>query len=252
MELFPSSATKDKDARMHLILPPYIPLIMGGAFVIASAIASYAFYSVHALDNVLSVTGSAKKEVTADTVKWTIDITRKVGETNMQSGYPLLAQDLGAIQDFLKQNNVPDSAVTISQVFTEQQYNNNGPVEYNLRQEVTVNSKDVEGLNALAKNISALSAKGIFISNNQLEFYISNLPELRVSLLADAIKDAKARATELAKAGGQSIGVLRSASSGVVQVLPPNSVDVSDYGQYDTQSIQKEVMVTARASFSVR
>jgi hypothetical protein len=234
----------------------YSSLILGGSFVLAAAIASYAFYATRDLGDVLSVTGSAKQEVTSDTVKWTIDIVRKVSETNMQSGYPLLANDLKTVEDFLKSKNISDDSVTVSQVFVEQIYdytsNSGGPTRYNLRQEITVNSKDVEGVNALAKSISDLAQKGVFISTNNLEFYISNLPDLRVSLLGDAIKDAKARAEQIASAGGQKVGSLRSASSGVVQVLPPNSIDVSDYGQYDTQSIKKEVMVTAHASFSVR
>lgn len=224
--------------------------------VIASGIAAYAFYATRALDNVLSVTGSAKQEVTSDTVKWTIDVSRKVNEGALPSGYPLLAKDLAAVQTFLKSNGIPDDAVTVSQVFTDQVYDyksqNGGPTQYNLRQEITVNSKDVAGVNALAKNVTSLAAQGVFVSQNSLEFYISNLPDLRVALLGDAVKDARARADQIAKAGGQSVGVLRAASSGVVQVLPPNSIDVSDYGSYDTQSITKVVMVTARASFSVK
>jgi hypothetical protein len=48
------------------------------------------------------------------------------------------------------------------------------------------------------------------------------------------------------------VGALRSASSGVVQVLPEGGVEISDYGTYDTQNINKEVMVTVRADFSLR
>jgi hypothetical protein len=241
-------------SRVEVVIPIFVPIIVGLSLVIAAGIAAYAFYATHALDNVLSVTGSATQEVTSDTAVWTIDIERKADENTMQSGYLLLAKDLVVVQAYLKAQNVPDGAVTVSQVFTEEIYkqNDTGPTPYNLRQEITVNSKDVQGINTLAKNITALAAQGIFISQNQLAFYVSNLPDLRVSLLADAIKDAKARASEIAKAGGQSVGVLRSASSGVVQVLPPNSTDVSDYGSYDTGSIVKEVMVTAHASFAVK
>jgi hypothetical protein len=70
--------------------------------------------------------------------------------------------------------------------------------------------------------------------------------------LGEAITDAKARAEEIAKSGGAKVGKLMSASSGVVQVLAPNSTNVEDYGSYDTSTIQKEVSVTARASFGVR
>jgi hypothetical protein len=39
---------------------------------------------------------------------------------------------------------------------------------------------------------------------------------------------------------------------GVVQVTQPNSVDISDYGNYDVSTIEKEVMITVRASFSLK
>jgi hypothetical protein len=35
-------------------------------------------------------------------------------------------------------------------------------------------------------------------------------------------------------------------------VLAPNSIDVSDYGQYDTSSVEKEVMITVRTTFQVQ
>jgi hypothetical protein len=37
-----------------------------------------------------------------------------------------------------------------------------------------------------------------------------------------------------------------------VQVLAPNSEDVNDYGTYDTSSINKEIMVTVKASFEIK
>ena len=56
----------------------------------------------------------------------------------------------------------------------------------------------------------------------------------------------------IATAGGNSVGAIKSASSGVVQVLAPNSVEVSDYGQYDTSKIDKEIMVTVKATFEIK
>jgi hypothetical protein len=184
-------------------------------------------------------------------------IARKVAESNMQNGYSLLAKDADSVKLFLKTNSIADDTITSSQVFVEEIYkydsnNNSGPREFNLRQEIVVQSKDVRAIDVLSKNVSELAQKGVFLMGNHLEYFVSNLPELRVSLLGDAVKDAKARAVEIAKAGGQSVGALKSASSGVVQVLAPNSIEVTDYGSYDTQSIEKDVMVTARATFFVR
>lgn len=241
---------------IRISAPWYLPATIAGGLVLASIVGSYAFYAVRSLDNVLTVTGSAKTHVTADTVKWRISVTRKVSEFNLSSGYPLLAKDVAAVKSFLKKNGVQDDAVTVSQVFVEEIYKYNsdqsGPREFNLRSEVTVTSSEVASVDALSKNMSELANQGIFVSNNWLEFYISNLPELRVSLLGDAVKDARARAEEIAKAGGRSVGRLKSASSGVVQVLARNSIEIADYGQYDTSSIEKDVMVTARATFLVQ
>lgn len=241
------------EQRIAISIPWYVPAIVGGALVLAAIIGAWTFYAVRSLDNVLTVTGSAKTHVTADTAKWTLTVTRKAGESDVASGYAAVARDTTAVQTFLKANSIADDAVTVLPAALEEIYRSDGgPREYNVRQSIIVQSKDVQAIDGLSKRVSELSNKGLFVTGNYVEFYVSTLPELRVSLLGDAVKDAKARAEQIAQAGGQSVGALKAASSGVVQVLAPNSIDVSDYGQYDTQSIEKDVMVTARATFFVR
>jgi hypothetical protein len=132
------------------------------------------------------------------------------------------------------------------------QNNGNGEKHYNLTETITVSSPDVAKITAVAKDSASLAAGGVLISTQSLEYLYSKLPELRVSLLSAAVSDAKARASELAKSGGAKVGKLRSAASGVVQVTSPNSIDVADYGQYDTSSVDKEVMVTVKATFALR
>lgn len=241
-------------SEIRIDIPRYVPLIIAGGLVLAAAVGSWTFYAVRTLDNVISVTGSAKTHVTSDTVKWTVTVSRTVYESGLQAGYAGIAHDTTAVQEFLKSHSITNG-VTVSPAVANEiyQYNgSSGPRQFTITQSIVVQSKDVKGIDALSKNVAPLTGQGIFLSGNYLEFYVSNLPELRVSLLGAAIKDAKARATEIAKAGGQSVGRLKSASSGVVQVLAPNSVDISDYGQYDTQSMEKDVMVSVRATFSTR
>ena len=105
---------------------------------------------------------------------------------------------------------------------------------------------------SIAAALPSLAAQDAVVSVQSLEYYISNLPDLRVALLTDAVTDAKARADKIAAGTGRSIGSVRTASSGVVQVLAPNSIDIADSGAYDTSSIEKEVMVTVKASFDLR
>ena len=229
-------------------------LIVGLCLIAGTLIGSWTFYRARSLDNSLSVTGSATKAVTSDKVKWISAISRDVLASSLQQGYVQLASDLDAAEAFFAARGVATSTLVVSPIFMNQVYksNDNAPLEYTLRQTIELDSSDVSGVTAMAKDTQALIAKGVFFSTESLQYFYSGLADLRVSLLGDALKDARARAAEIATSGGSAVGDLKSASSGVVQVLPPNSVDISDYGNYDTSTVDKEVMVTVHAAFSLR
>ena len=229
--------------------------IIGISIIIAASIFSVAFYSSRSQEDTLSVTGSAKKQVVSDTVKWKSTFSRTVIQSDLKAGYDLMGQDLAIVKKFFKDQNIADEKLSISPISVDQPYNSNngeGPREYILRQDVEIQSDDINGITNLAKNVQPLVNQGVFFTTEAVEYYYSGLPELRISLLGEAVKDAKVRAKEIAKSSGRSEGSLKSAGMGVVQVLPVNSVEVSDYGAYDTSSIQKEVMVTVKAAFTLK
>jgi hypothetical protein len=126
------------------------------------------------------------------------------------------------------------------------------PKTYTLRQNVTVNLTDVQKANEVAQKTGELINKGVFYSASPTEFYYSKLAETRVALLGDAVKDASARAEKIATSGNRKLGNLKEASVGVTQVTAVNSMDISDYGTYDTSGIDKEVLITIKATFNVR
>jgi len=227
-------------------------LILGLSLIISTGLGVFAFYKIRSVDYI-STTGSAKKAVVSDKVKWTSSITRQVSVSTVKDGYAKMDIDLKEVKDFFTANGIPAESLSISPVFMNEIWDNNNQTEkkYNLVQNFEVQSSDVQKIDALAKNTNSLINKGVLFSTNSLEYYYSKLPAVRVKLLANAVADAKARAEQLAIAGGKKIGVLKSASSGVVQVMAPNSVEVSDYGMYDTSKIEKEIMVTVKASFEI-
>lgn len=231
-----------------------VAMILGASFIIGTLIASYTFYSAKQLDNTLSVTGSAKQKITSDVVKWRSGFSRTVAEWNLNGGYLLMKQDEEKVVKFLKESGIDEKSIVVSPVTLEQyfKYDPNAPKEYNLRQTVEIQSSDVPKITDLAKNAQALTALGVIFASESLEYYYSKLPDLRVSLLSDAIKDAKARAQKIAESSGKKVGNIKSASMGVVQVMPVNSVEISDYGSYETGSIEKEVMVTVKALFTLK
>jgi hypothetical protein len=228
--------------------------ILGGSFLVASLVGAFTVFRLRSLNDVVSVTGSAKMEVTADQGKWTSQISRSVRQSNLKSGYEQIAKDLVVVEDFLKQNGVDKSKITVAPVFMMEIYNQNVDAEkqYTLTQNIEVQSEDVQKLQNLSQRGGELISRGLIYSTNSLEFYYSKLPEARIALLSQAIDDAKARAGELAKNSGKKVGSLKSATSGVVQVQSRNSTDVSDYGSYDTSKIDKQITVTVKASFTLK
>ena len=230
-------------------------LVLGVFILLTGFVFSWAFYSARSVQNTISVTGSAKTTAKADSAKWTIEVYQLAFQGDLQGAYGRVAGDVASIKQYFAGQGIAADQITTNTSVADQDYsynNNSGPTRYRVHEEITITSSDVNRVQALAQNSIALINKGYSINPHQPEYYISNMPELRVQLLGQAVADAKARAESIAKSGGSSVGALSSAGSGVVQVLPPNSTSVEDYGQYDTSTIDKEVSVTAHATFFVR
>lgn len=232
----------------------FFGLILGISVIIAAGLVSNTFLAVKKMDNTISVTGSAKQAVTADSARWTGSFSRSTEEGNLKDGYAQMKRDETAVNSFFSSQGLDLKNLDISPVFMYQVYKNNdsAPKEYNLTQNIEIKSDDVEKITALAKNLDKLADKGIIFSANPVEYYYSKLPDLRVSLLPEAIKDAKKRAEAIASSSDRKVGSAESVSMGVVQVMPVGAVEISDYGSYDTSGIDKEVMITIKAVFNLK
>lgn len=230
-----------------------VGLILGLSLIASSSIVSKTFLDVKNLDNVITVSGSAKQKVTSDFARWTGNFSRTVTKDNLKDGYNQMKSDEKTVGDFFIAQGFQDH-FEISPVFMNEVYksDSNAPREYNLTQNIEIKSDDVNKLKELAKNSDQLAGKGIIFSTNAVEYYYSKLPDLRISLLPEAISDAKKRADIIASSSGKNVDSVKSVSMGVVQVMPVGSIDVSDYGSYDTSTIEKEVMITVKTIFSLK
>lgn len=234
----------------------YASLILSLSLIIAAGIWSLSFYRARTFDTLdtLEVTGSTKQKITSDTVRWVAGSTRTVPVGELKQGCAEMTSDQKIVEEFLKENGMSEGGFKFSPVFIEERnpYDFSQPREYILKQSVEINSSEVEKITQIAKNLQPVVEKGAIFSTQSLEYYYSKLPELRINLISDATKDAKVRAEQIVEATGKKVGSLKSASLGVTQVLPINSVEISDYGTYDTSSIEKEVMVTVRTVFRLK
>ena len=122
---------------------------------------------------------------------------------------------------------------------------------YTLQQQIEVRSTDVAKIAQVAREATELINQGILIESKAPQYYYTAIGDLKIEMLGEAAKDAKERAARIAQSTGNSIGAVRSAKMGVLQVTAADSTDVSDYGVYDTSTIEKDMTAVVNVSFAV-
>jgi len=201
----------------------------------------------------ITVTGSAKISATADNAVWVLNVS--LSSPAVATAVKKVDSDVAALSDYLIKAGIPSDALTLGAVSTyaNEEYSNGNAtgriLSYRANREVTVRSKDVELISKLSQGIGTLLATGINVNNYGPAYYISNLPELRPQLMAEAMKDAKVRAEALTKAVGGDIGALVNVKAGPIQITTPDSTMTADYGAYDTSTIEKTVTATVSVTF---
>lgn len=233
-------------------------IIVGVALVLSVSVWAYSFFAVKSLSNVISVTGSAEKIITSDMVKWTSNFSRNVGLNETKEGYAMMNKDLNLVSEYFKSQGISEKEITAKPVMMNPTYESTDKygskmTGYSLQQFIEIQSENVSAITKLAQDAPVkLSESGVLFFSQGLEYYYKKFSDLKVEMLAEATKNAKARAEKIAESTGSKIGILQSANMGVFQVTPVNSVDVSDYGYFDTSSIEKKVTSVVRASFSLK
>lgn len=204
----------------------------------------------------ITVTGSAKVAATADNAVWTLSVQES--KTNVASAVKQVGVSIDALSAYLTEGGIPPATIELGAVSTyaNQEYINGNPtgqtLSYNASRNLTVRSKDVQLIAKLSQDIGTLLQTGVNVNNYGPQYYVSTLPTLRPQLLEDAMKDAQVRAIALTRAVGGTIGPVLSVRSGPFQVTTPDSTITSDYGEYDTSTIEKTVTATVSVTFKTK
>lgn len=225
--------------------------------IVSSMILSWAYTGTKKSEEAITVTGSAKKRIKSDLVVWNAGAS--VQSTQLADAYKQIAEHTPQIKKYLLEKGIPEDQITVSAISTvpvkktvtygEEQ--SSEIVGYELKQEVTVTSSDVDKIAQIARESTELINRGILLKSEAPQFYYTKLGDLKIEMLGEAAKDAKARADRIAESTGSRIGSIRSAKMGVMQITAPESTEVSDYGVNDTSSIDKDVNAVVNVSFAV-
>lgn len=227
--------------------------------VIAFLLVANAYkYKFKATENI-TVTGGAEKDFVSDQIVWTGNYSRKM--MDLKSAYALLKEDEAKIKAYLAGKGLAAtdmvfSAINIDKEFSYR-YDENGRQVgsefngFNLRQSVTVDSKNIDLVEKISREVTELIESGIEFNSSAPSYYYTKLSELKIDLLAKATADAKLRAETIAKNSGSSLGATRKATMGVFQITGQNSNEDYSYGGvFNTSSKNKTASITVRAEYA--
>ncbi len=228
-------------------------LILGLGMVLAALVFGLFFHSARHQESTITVVGQARKSFTADLVKWQLVLVANVEGREVAAGYAGLREDLQRVRELILAAGVPESAVSVQPMTTQPMYGNQGLITgYRLMQSLIVITEKFQAVEELALDPTGLLRQGVVIEQSQLEYYYSKVDELKRELLAEATKDARLRAEEIAGSAGAKVGAIRSARAGVFQITEPYSTEVQSYGIYNTSSREKDIRVTVHGDFELK
>ena len=238
-----------------------LKLLIGAVTVLLAAlILSNAYKYKFKQNETITVTGLAEKDFLSDQIVWSGSYSRK--SMDLKNAYALLKQDERDLKTYFSNKGVNANEIVFSSVSIEKEYtsrfNKEGNITgndfagYKLTQTVTIDSKDLEKVEKISREVTELIEQGIEFYSSSPSYYYSKLSELKIDLLAKASADAKLRAETIAKNSGSSLGAIKNANMGIFQITGKNSNEDYSYGgAFNTSSKTKTASITIKIDYAV-
>lgn len=209
----------------------------------------------------ITATGSASQNFTSDLIVWRGSFTA-TGQTT-QEAYAQIKENSQIIKTYLSENGVTEDEMIFYSININQKYrytyDTDGnimeeiPDGYDLYQEVSVTSSDVEKIELISRDITTLIESGVEFFSASPEYYYTKLEELKLEMIAAATENAKARIDIMTQNSKSKAGKLLNANLGVFQITAQNS-DSEEYsygGTFNTGSKEKTATVTVKLDYAV-
>lgn len=234
----------------------YSALVLTAGIIAAALIFTNTWKQNSQANQTIQVTGSAKRLLTSD--QGVVRAGLRVEMGSQVDAYRQLQAQQPVLLDFLRKAGFAEVDVKFfpASNYTLYNYNNMGEQTsirafvYDMRFEVF--NKDVKKIEDLSFALSSLIEQNIQIADVQTQFYYSGLADLKIEIQAEAAKDAMERAERIAASTGRKLGPLTGARMGVLQITPPNTNTISDYGMNDASSIEKEITAVVSGTFLIQ
>jgi len=235
-------------------------IIFGIAIVASSIFLGKAYTDRNKVEGEIQVTGLGKADFSSDLIVW----EGRFGAQNMdlKQAYLTLEKNKSIINEYLATKGINPEQLIYSAVNTNQKnkqiYSSDGNyigdefVGYELSQSVQIESKDVDKIEKISREITELLNQGVQFYSESPRYYYTKLADLKIEMISKATEDARIRAEKISKFSGGKLGKLESAKMGVFQITGQNSKeDYSWGGTFNTSSREKTASITMKLVYKV-
>ena len=227
-------------------------ILLGLFIVIAFGVFGWFFLQSRQSQQTVKVVGYATEEFEANVVKWTVSLSQRVPLNGTQAGYKTMAAKVEQFEEIWNQTGIATNEFKVFPINVNREYGNGGHIGYNLTQRIYLVSDEIEKIEKLAINPKIFVDKGVVFDNSNMEFFSTELDDIKKQLLGAATQNARERAEEIVSTTDLKVDKLLSARSGVFQITEPYSTEVAGYGIHNTSSSKKNIKVTVSAEFSLK
>jgi hypothetical protein len=209
----------------------------------------------------VTVKGLVEREVKADQAVWTLALRR--ASDGLPDAHQRISADRDAVIAFLKKQGFADGEVerqptrTVDKLARDFSGQQNERFRYLVTSAVTVKTANVELVRKASGATEELLKTGVILDGEREggaanpRYVVSKFNDLRPQLLAEATKNARAIATQFAADSGASVGSIRSANQGSIQIFGEDGNDES--GAFSATSAPvKKIRVVSTFEFELQ
>lgn len=235
-------------------------IIIAVTIILSVLLLTNTYKNRNRLNDVINVTGLGKKDFRSDLIVWNGSFVRK--NFDLKRAYELLKKDKENIKKYLISKDINEKEILFSSVDIHKEFDFTYDSEgnryskfsgYRLTQKVEIESKEVEKIENIAREITDLINLGVEFYSNNPQYYYTKLSELKIEMISSATDDARVRAEKIADNARAKIGNLRYARMGIFQITGQNSNENYSWGgTFNTSSKMKTATITIKLQFAIK
>jgi hypothetical protein len=216
----------------------------------------------------IRVTGSAKRRIVSDQIDWTAALEARAPDRT--AAYKELRAERDKAVAFLKAQGIKPEETEVSSTSFQEEFDTREEIKvlpgtnvpmrtekkiskgFVTKMSIRVRSGDVKRVEKASQEITSLLEEGVSVTSEEPLYIYTHLQGAKVEMLAEAGKDARARAENILRsAGAITLGRLIVADMGIINVNPANSTETSEEGNNDTSSLEKDIITIVHAEFEI-